>query len=386
MKKYILSALVVATLASCEDKGVQFSGVIYNAAGKTISLSQIDLNRTFVVDSVKINADGTFSLNVPKNNEPTFFMAQLNDGKNQITFITDSTTEKISVEADLKATNWQKSIVIDGSEESVQLNDMISRVDVLQTEFVAVASNPKLSQDERKKASDLFMENIQQHKEYVHKFVFEHPRSFVSYFALFQTIFDMPIFDMMTRDDLILYNTIATSLRIIYPNNARVSDLCNRVLLVRHAMVQQKRTDEIMKEATEVNSPDIALPNKDGEIQKLSDLKGKIVILQFWASQSEDSRKLNNQLLKLYEKYHSKGLEIYQVSVDTSKLLWESAIDADGLTWCNVCDFLGGNSTAVRLYNITAVPSNYIIGRDGSLIGKDLFGTRLDNRMAEIFK
>ena len=386
MKKYIASALVIAAMTSCNEPGIEFSGIIRNAAGKTICLSQIDLNKTFVIDSVKINDDGTFSLNVPRSNEPTFFMAQLNDGKNQITFITDSLTENISVEADLKATNWQKSIVFGNSEESAQLNELISRVDALQTEFVAVASNPKLSQDERRVASEKFMENIKAHKDFVQKYVFEHPRSFVSYFALFQTVFDMPIFDMMTRDDLILYNTVATSLRIIYPNNARVSDLCNRVLLVRHAMAQQKRTDEIMKTAQEVNSPDIALPDSKGEIRKLSDLKGKIVILQFWASQSEDSRKLNKQLNKLYEKYNSKGLEIYQVSVDTSKLLWENALSTDGLKWCNVCDFMGGNSTAVRLYNITAVPSNYIIGRDGSLIGKDLFGTRLDNRMAELFK
>ncbi len=386
MKKYIISVLVIAGLTSCSDNGVQFSGTIYNAAGKTISLSQIDINQTFVVDSVKINDDGTFRLNVPKNNEPTFFVAQLNNGKNQITFITDSTTEKISVEADLKAANWQKSIVISGSEESVQLNDMISRVDILQTEFVAVASDPKLTQEERKIASDTFTENIKAHKEYVHQFVFENPRSFVSYYALFQTIFDIPIFDMMTRDDLILYNTIATSLHIVYPNNARVSDLCNRVLLVRHAMAQQKRTEEIMRDADEVHSPDIALPDKNGDIQKLSDLKGKIVILQFWASQSEDSRKANKQLAKLYKKYHSQGLEIYQVSVDTSKLLWESATEADELTWYNVCDFLGGNSLPIKLYNVTAVPSNYIVGRDGSLIGKDLFGTRLDNRIAELFK
>ncbi len=386
MKKYIASVLVIAAMTSCKETGVEFSGVIDNAAGKTISLSQIDLNKTFVVDSVKINDDGTFTLNVPRSNEPTFFMAQLNDGKNQITFITDSTTEHIRITANLRASNWQKSIKVEGSEETVQLNDLITRVDQLQTEFVAVASNPQMTQEERRIASEKFMNSINKHKAYVHKFIFENPRSFVSYFALFQTIFDMPIFDMMTRDDLILYNTVATSLRIVYPNNARVSDLCNRVLLVRHAIAQQKRTDEIMKEANEVNSPDIALPDKDGKIHKLSDLKGKIVILQFWASQSEDSRKLNNQLAKLYEKYHSKGLEIFQISVDTSKLLWESALEADNMPWYNMCDFMGGNSTAVRIYNITAVPSNYIVGRDGSLIGKDLFGTRLDNRIAELFK
>ena len=74
------------------------------------------------------------------------------------------------------------------------------------------------------------------------------------------------------------------------------------------------------------------------------------------------------------------------MSLDQSKLLWEDAVLKDKLTWTNVCDLQGIASTAARLYNIRTVPSNYIIARNGELIGKDLWGTRLDERMAEIFR
>lgn len=386
MKRIIASALAIIALASCNKSGIEINGSIENAEGQMIYLSQMNLDKTYVVDSAEIKADGTFSLNAPKAKEPTFLLTQLSDKKKQVTILVDSLTENINFTADAKASNWINSVKFTNSEESTKLTDLISRVDALQSGLIAISSDKTLSEDQKQASTSDFLKQIDEHKAYVQKLVFDNPRSFVSYFALFQTILDMPVFDIMNKDDIILFNTVATSLRIVYPENERVKHLCDYVLQIRAMQKQQKKTEALIKEATEVNSPDIFAADKDGNIHRLSDFKGKIVLLQFWGSQSEDSRKLNRQLVKIYEKYHSKGLEIFQVSVDTSKLLWESAVESDKLTWTNVCDLFGVNSTAVRVYNITSIPSNFIIDRDGSLIGKDLVGTRLDNRMAELFK
>ncbi|MCQ2228485.1 MAG: redoxin domain-containing protein [Bacteroidales bacterium] len=386
MKKLIISALAVVAMASCNKSGIEVSGSIDNAEGQMIYLSQMNLDKTFIVDSAEIKADGSFSLNAPKTKEPTFFLTQLSDKKKQITILADSLTESINFTADAQAANWTSSIKFTNSEESQALADLISRVDEIQSNLVSIASDKTLTEEQKQTSSAELLKKIDEHKTYVTSLIFDKPRSFVSYFALFQTVIDMPVFDIMSKDDIVLFNTVATSLRIAYPENDRVKHLCDYVLQIRAMQKQQQKTEALLKDATEVNSPDIFAADKDGNIHKLSDLKGKIVLLQFWGSQSEESRKLNRQLVKIYEKYHSKGLEIFQVSVDTSKLLWESAVESDKLTWTNVCDFYGVNSTAVRVYNITSIPSNYIIDRDGSLIGKDLVGTRLDNRMAELFK
>lgn len=386
MKKLIISALAVVAMASCNKSGIEVSGSIDNAEGQMIYLSQMNLDKTFIVDSAEIKADGSFSLTAPKTKEPTFFLTQLSDKKKQITILADSLTESINFTADAQAANWTSSIKFTNSEESQALVDLISRVDEIQSNLVSIASDKTLTEEQKQTSSAELLKKIDEHKTYVKSLIFDKPRSFVSYFALFQTVIDMPVFDIMSKDDIVLFNTVATSLRIAYPENDRVKHLCDYVLQIRAMQKQQQKTEALLKDATEVNSPDIFAADKDGNIHKLSDLKGKIVLLQFWGSQSEESRKLNRQLVKIYEKYHSKGLEIFQVSVDTSKLLWESAVESDKLTWTNVCDFYGVNSTAVRVYNITSIPSNYIIDRDGSLIGKDLVGTRLDNRMAELFK
>ncbi|MCQ2204194.1 MAG: AhpC/TSA family protein [Bacteroidales bacterium] len=386
MKRIAASAMAIIAMASCSKSGVEIAGTINNAGGQMIYLSEVDLDRTFIVDSAEVKQDGSFELVAPKNSQPTFYIAQLNDGKNQITILTDSATLGVNLTADMNAETWQKSVKFDNSADNNDINDFIIRIDDLQKDFVALASNVKMPQDERQVATEKFKEKLADHKAVVHKYVFDHPRSFVSYFALFQSVVDMPVFDMRDQNDLILYNTAATSLGLAYPNSDRVKDLCSRVLLVRRAMVQQKKTENLIKDAVVVGSPDLKMKDSEGNVKTLSELKGKIVILQFWASQSDDSRKVNRQLVKLYEKYKSRGLEIYQVSVDTSELLWKNAIKADGLTWTNVCDLQGSGSLAVRLYNISAVPSNYIIDREGTLVGKDLFGTRLDNRMAELFK
>jgi hypothetical protein len=106
------------------------------------------------------------------------------------------------------------------------------------------------------------------------------------------------------------------------------------------------------------------------------------VLLTFWASQDENSRRENRHLKKLYNGYKSKGFEIYQVSLDKSKILWESAIAQDGIDWVSVSDLQASNSYAARVYNVSSIPSNYLISRDGDIIGKDLFGSLLDEKLA----
>lgn len=383
MNKIFISALAALAFASCNKGGIEFAGKIDNAAGKSIYLYQMNLNGNAIVDSAKISDDGTFVMNVPATNEPTFFMANIADGKKQLTFLTDSLTESVKVTANYKAINWQKSVKFLNSEESDQLNDLVTRVDDIQRAFVDLALNKQgLNQEQLDEGRQAIMKKVEEHKAYVHQFVFDHPRSFVSYFALYQVVADMPVFDIMDKDDQILYNTVATSLLIKYPQNARVKQLADYVLQARAYAKQKQKTDELLQSADEINSPDLNLADKDGNMHRLSELRGKVVILQFWSAQDQDSRTSNKQLVKLYKKYASKGLAIYQVSFDTSKILWEDAINTDGLSWVNVVD----NGTALSTYNVSAIPSNYIIGRDGSLVGKNLFGTRLDNKMAELLK
>ena len=144
-----------------------------------------------------------------------------------------------------------------------------------------------------------------------------------------------------------------------------------------------KLKDFIAKSGT--NSPDITLPNYNGRDIALSSLRGKIVLIQFWSAKDATSRIQNQALIELYSKYKAKGLEIYQVSVDTDRSFWLNAIEQDGLSWINVGDMKGSNS-ALNMYNVQEIPSNYILDREGIIVAKDLKGSSLDQAMNRLIK
>jgi peroxiredoxin len=132
--------------------------------------------------------------------------------------------------------------------------------------------------------------------------------------------------------------------------------------------------------------PEITLPDVNGKEIALSSLKGKFIILSFWASQDANSRQQNQTLKKIYDKYKAKGLDIYQISVDQDAKLWTKAINEDKLNWINVCDPENGSSYAARLLNIQQIPANYLIDQRGEIVGKDLFARRLEEKVAEYVK
>jgi len=125
--------------------------------------------------------------------------------------------------------------------------------------------------------------------------------------------------------------------------------------------------------------------NTNGKPVKLSDYRGKYVLLDFWASWCGPCRAENPNVLDNYEKYHSKGLEILAVSLDDKKDNWLKAIKDDGLEWAHVSDLKGWKNEVAKTYNIRAVPSNFLLDKDGKIVAVDLRGEDLTHKLEEIF-
>lgn len=133
-------------------------------------------------------------------------------------------------------------------------------------------------------------------------------------------------------------------------------------------------------------APEIALPGLKGDTIKLSSLKGKVVLLDFWASWCGPCRAANKKLVKTYSKFKNKGFEIYGVSLDENHSAWKKAIAKDKITWSQIIDDGGWNAKTAIDWNINAIPTNYLIDKNGKLRGMDLGGKDLENAIAELLK
>lgn len=174
--------------------------------------------------------------------------------------------------------------------------------------------------------------------------------------------------------NMALHNEVVKALYAKYPNHQLVKE--------RYAIETSPAT------ATSVGAiaPDLAFPDPDGNIRKLSDLRGKIVLLDFWASWCRPCRGENPHVVAMYQKYHDKGFEVFSVSLDRDKESWKRAIAADGLVWPNhVSDLKYWSSEAARIYGVSSIPSTFLLDQDGRILAKNLRGESLTKALQQIF-
>ena len=168
-----------------------------------------------------------------------------------------------------------------------------------------------------------------------------------------------------------LYKQVRDALIETYPDHEFVRHINDRVRSVVAAGME---------------APDIVMTGRDGETRRLSDLRGKVVLIDFWASWCRPCRAENPNVVKLYHKYKNKGFEIFSVSLDNSRDAWLKAIETDGLVWENhVSDLRGWTSSGGKLYGINSIPATVLVDRDGNVLARNLRGPQLENKLKEIF-
>lgn len=365
MKKITIAALAALTITACSS-GPQFqvNGDVSGAEGKMLYLEASGLEGIAPLDSVKLKGEGTFSFKQPRPESPEFYRLRIED--KVINFSVDS-IETIGIKAPY--VDFSTAYTVEGSENSNKIKELTLKQIRLQKEVDNLLSSLRSNKIGHDVFEDSLSVLLKNYKEDVKvNYIFAAPNTAAAYFALFQKLNDYLIFDPLNnKDDVKCFAAVATSLNNSFPHAIRSKNLYNIVIKgMKNTRQPQAKPLEIPQEKiVETGIIDIALRDVQGNVRKLTDLKGKVVLLDFTVFQSPAGAPHNLMLRELYNEYASKGLEIYQVSLDADEHYWKTS--AANLPWVCVRDGNGVYSTNVAVYNVRQVPSVFLINRNNEL-------------------
>ena len=337
------------------------AGKLEAAAGTEVVFGRLDKDQMLVQDTLKTATDSTFKyeLQVPAG-DPEFVYV-INDGKS-VAYLLLEAGDALTVDLDLAGT-----ATITGSPESARLTELQMEHAQMEAYFDGLAADlENASASKQKSITKKMSEAYLEYNKASRTYVMQNSSSLTVLAVLYRNLGgELPLFGEPT--DALLFNSVAESLKKAYPKSRYVKTL---------QAVAEQRTAQFelvhrLENAEQVGYFDVELPGLDGKNKKLSEVDAKVILLYFWTASNTGQNNFNVDVLKkLYNKYHSKGFDIYQVSLDTDKVMWATTVMGQDLPWTNVCDMRGAASPYAQLYNLSAVPAAFIISNDELVDGE----------------
>ena len=367
MKRIVFPIILAVILAGCsmsnsqsqeDEGGILITGSVSQPEEGVIVIEQLLRDRAEAIDTIELNDDNTFSHRFA--GEPGYY---------RLNFYNKAAQMVILDQDDIKVTYDGSQVKVEGSRELKQIEDFFQTLNNAYREQETSLTrqfNEASRAGDKAKVEALREEYMALQKE----------KQQLAAHLLRQQPVTLATYQLLSNLDkdtyLDLRDSLAQILNEKYPNRFYIEDLL--------AGIEKTRATAIGQIA-----PEIALPNPEGEIVPLSSLRGKVVLVDFWAQWCKPCRMENPNVVKAYHKYKDKGFTVYGVSLDRSKDKWLQAIEEDGLTWTHVSDLQYFNSEAARTYGVEAIPFSILLDREGRIIAKNLRGSALDKALAEYF-
>jgi peroxiredoxin len=356
-------------------------GVVVGANGQKLYLEHTGLSSVTTIDSIELKANGKFRFSEPAPKYPDFYRLRL---KNNLIHLSVDTCETIEIVAD--AHTFSTSYTVEGSENCKALKEItLAQLDAAhEVHKLRESYGMKLIPDTTYQSS--IVEAVSAYKDTVKKYIFGNPKSAAAYFALFQQIDGLWIYDLYDRTDSRAYGAVATSYKLYYPESPRTKQLETLALQsLRVIRGERLLQNNLADKAQEVGYIEIELPDVNGKKIKLSETaQGKAVLVNFTAFQTEWSSEFNITLNELYNKYKASGFEIYQVSLDRDEHFWKNVVVH--LPWVSVHDPQSVYSSSAAAYNVRQLPALFLINRHGQLFKRIESVETLSNDVKEALK
>ncbi|MDR2621420.1 MAG: AhpC/TSA family protein [Dysgonamonadaceae bacterium] len=359
--------LGICMFASCtKNNEFAIEGNVKDGSGKTLYLENVTTSAVMVLDSVELGDNGSFRFKRSRPQAPDFYRLRL---KNQFVNLSVDSTETINVQSD--TLNFARNYTVEGSSECTKIKELT---------FLQLATHEAYNKfqkqyDSKEISLDEYVAKVKEiidaYKVKATNYIIANPASASAYFALFQQINGLLIFDPYDKRDSRMYGAVANNWNLNYPDALRTVHLVN---LFKNSLFVLRKEQNALK-PNEMDSKqffDISLPSiQDNEIRLSEAGAGKVMLLDFTAYESQDSPQHNMDLQKIYWKYESQGFTIYQVSLDRDKHFWKNA--AVNLPWICVNDPQSIYSEIAKKYNVSNLPTGFLFGKDGEIV------SRIDN-------
>lgn len=341
-------------------------------------LEEVGVYNTVKVDSVKLSKNGRFSFHY---NEKMSGFYQLRIPKDKIIVFFPNPGEKIKITADAK--DVVSSVEVSGSHDTEQISKLIKMLNEtrVRLDSVAVIYDKTEGDTAKEVLKKKYNSILEKHRRASIAYLLTHYNSLSSLYAIYQQ-YAPNNYVFYKTTDLQYFKILTDSLTKYHPKSPHVAALKS----FSNRRLNELKTQMLMgMPGVKVNQlPEIELPDFAGDTVSLASLKGKLVLLTFWVSGSNDCVNNNLELKKIYQKFRSRGFEIFQVSFDNSVEAWQKAVRFDELPWVSVIES-GNNSVLAGNYNVTALPANYLIDRDNvSILAKNLTPDQLQAKLQQM--
>lgn len=359
MKKIIITGLMALVIVACTDnKQFTVEGTIEGAQDSTLYLYNQSLSGPELMDSVKLGSDGKFSFKSDAPDAPDFYVLLLH---NQIINFSIDSTETVTINA--KYPGMGSNYTVTGSDNCEKIRQLALLQQDLQRRAMALERNGSLTQQQR---LDSLQTMVNEYKDITtQQYIYVEPQKAYAYFALFQTLGQWNLYERSNPQDMKAFGAVATCWDTYYPEALRTEYLRNIALKgmnEQRAIMARQNTDGLEGKIVNAGLIELQLPDASGNIRTLTELAGKVVLLDFHSFGLKDSAARILELRELYNKYHAQGLEIYQVSIDSDEHFWKQ--QTEHLPWICVFD---PNATSLPSYNVQEVPEFFTIDREGLL-------------------